>query len=220
MVAVRIFKFQKENLDIPSHLKTVIPTELRDAFYRARFAAGVAFRYVEYMALRHANRYQAMCPAKSVHYRNHQLSILRLFSWHHDYHWRNPTLAPTEKLDRALLDFHIDQTAYRSYEASFIKYRESLMVGPFRAWQHAKRGVEVMAAKSKLSEVNRRMWNQFWYINFQGEMLKWESRFKALVIPPWEEIVDELYEAILECVEGAEDFLANSGYDTGSRDGV
>ncbi|KNG82767.1 hypothetical protein ANOM_008515 [Aspergillus nomiae NRRL 13137] len=217
MVAVRIYGFQKENLDIPAHLVTIIPTALRDAFYRARFIAGRAFRYLEYIEIRQANRYQAMCPRTSRNYYSHQMSVLRLFSWRHDYHWRNPTLAPTEKLDPAILCFHIDQSAYQSYQAVFAKYQDAFMSGPFRVWHDAKRAVEATAAKSNLSEVEQRMWNQFWRVNFLGEMQKWESRATALAIPSWEEIVDELYDAILECVEGAEDMLANPAHGIASK---
>ncbi|KAE8383363.1 hypothetical protein BDV26DRAFT_287560 [Aspergillus bertholletiae] len=210
MVAVRIYSFQEEHLDIPTHLKTTIPTELRDAFYRARFIAGRTFRGLEYLEISQANRYQAMCPCTNINYYRHQTSVLRLFSWHHDYHWRDPTLAPTEKLDPAILCFHIDQSAYQSYQAIFAKHREAFMSGLFLAWDNAKRAMEAIAAKVRLSEIERRMWNQFWHISFLGEMQKWESRALALSLPSWEEIIDELYDAILECVEGADDMLANA----------
>lgn len=212
MVAVRIYEFQKEHLDIPAHLETIIPAELRTAFYRAKYIAGQTFRQLEYLEIRQANRYQAMCPPTSINYYNHQMSVLRLFSWRHDYHWRNPTLAPTEKLDPAILCFHIDQSAYQSYQTIFTKYQETFMSGHFLAWHNIKRAVDATVAKSKLNDVEKRMWNQFWHTNFLGEMQKWESRAMALAIPSWEEIVDELYNAILECVEGAEDMLANAAH--------
>lgn len=216
MVAIRIYGFQQENLNIPSHLETIIPAELRTAFYRARYIAGQTFRNLEYLEICQANRYQAMCPRASVNYYNHQVSVLRLFSWRHDYHWRNPTLAPTEKLDPAILRFHIDQSAYQSYQAIFAKYQEAFMSGHFLAWHNVKRAVEATTAKSNLSEMEQRMWNQFWHVSFLGEMQEWESRVMTLAIPSWEEIVDEFYNAILECVEGAEDMLANTAHGNAS----
>ncbi|KAE8352979.1 hypothetical protein BDV28DRAFT_117995 [Aspergillus coremiiformis] len=219
MVAVHMYRFQQENLDIPSHLRTTIPTDLRQAFYRAKSIAGLAFRYLEYLELRHANRYQAMCPRTSTQYLNHQASVWRLFSWRHDYQWRNPTLAPTEKLDPSLLAFHIDQSAYQSYEAVFAKFRGVFLAGPFVAWHNAKHAVEVTTAKCNLGEVDHRMWNQFWHVHFLGEMQQWETRAKALALPSWEEIVSEFYDAILECVDGAEDMLARKAHGVGAKDG-
>ncbi|KAB8079027.1 hypothetical protein BDV29DRAFT_152159 [Aspergillus leporis] len=216
MVAVRIYWFQKENLEIPPHLKTIVPSELREAFECAKLTAGRTLKVLDYLELRYANRFQAMCPSSSPNYHKHHLSVLRLFSWHHDYHWRNPTLGPTEKLDPNLLGFYIEQTAYQDYVTIFTKYLLWFRSEPYLAWYKAKRVVEETAAKSKLSDMDRRMWNHFWHVSFLGEMYKWECRIKTLDVPSWDEVVDELYGAILDCVDGAE-MLANKSSGVGEE---
>ncbi|KAF7594527.1 hypothetical protein BBP40_008974 [Aspergillus hancockii] len=216
MVSLRIYWFQKDRLEIPPHLKSIVPAELREAFERAKSTAAQTLKILDYLELRHANRFQEMCPPSNPNYRKHQLSVLRLFSWRHDYHWRSPTLAPTEKLDPNLLGFHIEQSTYQNFVAMFTKNLVWFRSGPYLAWYKAKRVVEETAVESKLSNMDRRMWNHFWHVHFLGEMQKWEYRAKALEIPSWEEAVDELYVAILECVDGAE-MLANESRSAGDK---
>ncbi|KAK1141511.1 hypothetical protein N8T08_009051 [Aspergillus melleus] len=55
-----------------------------------------------------------------------------------------------------------------------------------------------------MGEMNIRMWRQFWEERFLAENEKREADLKNVVLPQWDEVVDELYQAILERAEGAE----------------
>ncbi|KAE8144862.1 hypothetical protein BDV25DRAFT_134294 [Aspergillus avenaceus] len=209
MVATEIYCFTKEKLDIPQYLKAAVPYELCEKFYHARKIAGNVFKLTRRLETRHASRYYAMCPSSHESFPMHYTSMQRLFSWESDYHSQHVTLAPTPKLDREILLFHINQEAYETYADMYTRYYTGFCAKDYPMWLDAKRMVEVTAASSVLNHMDRRMWNDFWY-GFTDEMYKWESRVPRLALPAWKDIVEEVYNAILERVEGAEELAEHS----------
>ena len=54
-------------------------------------------------------------------------------------------------------------------------------------------------------------WRVWWEGKFADDMWKWEVCLEGLILPTWEEIIDDLYLMINDRVEDAEN-LANTFY--------
>ncbi|KAI9927636.1 hypothetical protein ASPWEDRAFT_186958 [Aspergillus wentii DTO 134E9] len=208
--------FDKENLVLPLHLRAIIPRKAYDAFSHACQAASEAFRALKIVESRHAYRFRAMCSrANSTHYEKHVESIRCLLDWTQNDGVYNPTLAPSPKISADVLHFHVDQRTYDAYVVEYAYMLESFISVPYRNWLKAKVTLERTISSSGMSEMDQCQWRRWWNSAFLAEMAKWESRVEGLVVPSWEEIIDEVYQAILERVDSAkplvDSFYVNSG---------
>lgn len=200
----RRYIFDKDSLVLPSWLKSITPKAALTALHEVREAATIAFNGLKALELKHSARHKAMCP--TTHPLQHALhadSVDRLINWATDMKPHNPTLAPAPKLSPYVLQFHVDQRAYDAFVEEYTRCLEEYVMGPYADWLRAKANLDDVVERSDMNELNLHQWRRWWEGEFLGEMAKWEERLEELVLPSWEEIVDEMYRLILERVDDA-----------------
>lgn len=201
MSHTRRYIFDMYNIRLPNHLYSICPKELLDALDNVRIIASKTFAALKRLERQYNKRYYRMCPRHDEHhYYVHVESVRRLMNWKVDHDPCCPTLAPAAKLNPYLLHFHVEEEAYAAYAAEYARLRRQYLDGPHRAWIDATSAVFRALEGSDLSGMNMRHFCR-WWTSFLREMRKWEDRFDELVLPPWEKIVEEVYDAIEERVD-------------------
>lgn len=204
------YLFDKECLVLPADLKQCLPSEITQGFIQARWAASKALHLIKVVERNYNRRYYAMCPHTSPdRVFAHVESVTRLVTWKSDYNHTNPTLAPTAKIDPNTLSFCIDHRAYDQFACEYITLLEKFINEQYRRWIEAKRELDARVKRANLNATDFDNWNRFWSLTFLVEMNKWEGRLEGLVLPSWEEIMDNLCRLILEFVESPQGALTH-----------
>lgn len=195
---------------LPSWLQ--VPPEIHAAHVELHKAAAHAITCMRALMAIRDTRYNAMCPdTMGVIYHVHVNSMKRLLDWKADYCPDDPALAPAPKIPREALNFFVDPINYGSFVDKYTNAVAQFMAGPFQAWRDLKSQVEHLVARLMDNDFQYMEWRRWWEGTFIDEMWKWEVCTEALVIPTWEEIIDEVYLLIIDRVEDAE-VLADSFY--------
>lgn len=83
-------------------------------------------------------------------------------------------------------------------------------MGPYVDWLRAKSHLEhVIETTGRMNEMNKRQWLRWWQVEFLGEMATWEETLEELILPSWEEIIDEIYQLVRERVDSS--MMASAG---------
>ncbi|OJK03413.1 hypothetical protein ASPACDRAFT_56824 [Aspergillus aculeatus ATCC 16872] len=72
----------------------------------------------------------------------HAQSIDRLFNWRRDYIPGNPTLAPSAKIPRSAVRFHVDRAAFAAYAARYTALLDMYLTTYYRRYREAVGAVE------------------------------------------------------------------------------
>lgn len=204
------YLFDRECLVLPADLKQRLPSEITQGFIHARWAASKALHLIKIVERNYNKRYYAMCPhTTSDRLFAHIDSVSRLATWKSDYNHTNPTLAPTSKIDPNSLSFRIDHRAYDEFARKYIDLLEYFINGPHKRWIEAKQELNARVENANLNSTDYDNWHRFWSLTFLVEMNKWEGRLEGLVLPSWEEIMDDLCRLIMELVESPQDALTD-----------
>ncbi|PYH45856.1 uncharacterized protein BP01DRAFT_391228 [Aspergillus saccharolyticus JOP 1030-1] len=152
----------------------------------------------------------------------HTQSIDRLFNWRRDYIPGDPTLAPTAKIPCCALRFHIDEAAYTAYATRYTALLDWYLAKVYQPYREAVRAVEECLVPGKghdgghgadgsnssnaqpetaMPEMDRRQFKRWWEAVFVQEMMRWENRIPLLVVPSFEQVVGEVWEAVGDAVE-------------------
>lgn len=194
--------FDKEKIKLPPHLQTVLTHDARVMLQKVVENASVAFCQLKSMEKLRDQRYRAMCSRRDhSSYFIHAESVDRLFSWGQDHKPHDPALAPPAKISPDMLHFHVNQHAYDKYKREYTNALERYLTHPYQHWRDSKKNLEQFVAKSGISEMNHESFLRWWRDTFLAEMAKWEDRLAGLLLPSWEEVVDDVYFAILERVD-------------------
>lgn len=197
-----MYIFDKDKIKLPYHIESVITRESHQALDHVLLAATDAFHQLRKMEKLRDERYRAMCSREDVaHYIQHAESVDRLFSWGQDGRPNDPTLAPAAKLSPYILHFHVDPRAYALYMHEYTAALENYINHPYRNWQKAKYMLCHVITNSNIHPIEMGEWRRWWNDTFLPEMGKWEDRLTGLLLPSWEDVVDDMYRAILERVE-------------------
>ncbi|PLB47120.1 hypothetical protein P170DRAFT_477983 [Aspergillus steynii IBT 23096] len=206
--------FDPKNLKLPLHLCPSLPLGCRQSFERCRRAALLAYDGFKNLTEIHSLRYKAMCPPPnpnnlarpSVYSFSraylHSLSVDHLLNWP-VLRANVVTIAHPPKIPAEILSFTVDQRAYEAYLVGFERVLTCYVNGAYWEYMRAKDAVEDVIAKANMNVVDRRMWRHFWTARFLVENESWEEDLKNMVLPSWDEIVEELDTVIWERVEGA-----------------
>lgn len=193
--------FDKEKIKLPHHLQSLLPQNAHQMLLKVVDDASRAFRYLRTMEDYRDERYRTMCPRNSyTSYHMHADSVARLFSWSTDHKPNDPTLAPTPKLSPDILHFNVNQMSYDEYMRDYTVRLERFLCGPYHNWRISKKNLEKLVANSGLNQMEHQEFLGWWRSTFMAEMAKWEDRLAGLLLPSWEEVVDDVYKAILERV--------------------
>jgi hypothetical protein len=190
----------------------ILPPEVRDGIFELRFKAMAAVFAMKSLMITHDSCYYQLCSEtpESVVYQVHQASMRRLLEWKEDWDFVDPTPAAAHKIPRASLQFSVDSIAYGKFTLEYTNRIAAYMAGPFQHWRQYRTEVEHLAFRlmgHKKTDYDE--WRAWWDGQFAVAMWKWESCLEGLVLPTWEEIIDDVYLMITDRVEDAQE-LANS----------
>lgn len=195
-----LYIFDKQKLLIPHYMEATVPPDLRDAIYRARKAASVAFQGLKKVERFHAERYHRLCPADDIkHYHKHKISVDRLLECEVKSS-SDPPLTMCPKIPLCVINFHIDKRAYESFQNRYELIRLGYLHGPFRQWRVLKRQVDYVFEKCEMDDHDKEL-SMNWWKGFQHEMVVWERRVNNLALPKWNDIVDDLAKLIEQRVD-------------------
>lgn len=221
MPQTELYLFDKDCLVLPPTLKQSLPSDIIQAFNNARWAASHALQYIKAVERNHNKRFNAMCPLNNAEQAlNHIGSVSRLMARrtrnNNNFANFDPTLAPDAKLDPSTIKLTVDQRTYDEYAQKYIELLEGFLENPYRLWLEAKADVESRVANANFDEMQYSYWHRFWDLTFLVEMQKWEGRLQGLILPSWEEVMDDLRRVVLECVDSPHAVLK----DTYDRSGI
>lgn len=171
------------------------PPELRDAMFQLHYKATVAIFGMQSLMVARDNRYFKMCPEgiDSMTYRMHRSSMVRLLEWKEDWDSMDPTLSSAAKIPRETLQFYVDSIAYGSFVYEYTNRIDIFMGGAFREWRQMRAEVEHLAFRLMgHMKHNYGEWRAWWDGKFADDMWKWEVCLEGLVLPTWEEIIDDV----------------------------
>ncbi|KAJ5824548.1 hypothetical protein N7447_006888 [Penicillium robsamsonii] len=190
------------------------PPEVRHALNTLQYKAMVAIYDMKSLMLIRDNRYFQLCPQNtgSVIHQLHQSSINRLLEWKEDWTFIDPTLASAAKIPRDSLHFCVDSIAYGKFTCEYTRKIDEFMSGSFQSWRQLRAEIGHLAYRLMSDNPHGyEEWRVWWEGKFADDMWKWEVCLEGLILPTWEEIIDDVYLMIHDRVEDAQD-LANSFY--------
>ncbi|KAJ5788229.1 hypothetical protein N7457_003219 [Penicillium paradoxum] len=185
----------------------LVPPEVRDAMLHLEYRATVAIFSMKSLMVMRDSRYFEMCPSDkdSASYKMHKASMQRLLEWKEDWDILDPTLATSAKIPRESLRFCVDSIAYGRYISEYTTRIDLFMSGPYQHWRQMRIEVEHLAFRlmgHKKHEYEE--WRTWWDGKFANDMWEWDSCLEGLVLPLWEEVVDDVYLMIKDRVEEPE----------------
>lgn len=193
--------FDEKRVTVPRHLQHVVPKTACNATHELRSAAILAAKGLRHMqALRNA-RHEAMCPNyPSPCTSKHVESLERLFEKRLSRS-AEPAFTrcsmPSEVTGKPF-QFHKDQLAYDQFASFYSSELEYYLSDTYTRYLMARARLDVEMREADLDDLNRQEWEWWWNKVYLVEMSKWEKELKELVIPSWEEIIDELHQALNE----------------------
>lgn len=206
-VSIRDYHFNEKDFEIPSWLK--VPTDLHNSMTTLCYLACVAIKSMRQIMVFHDKRYNALCSGDlGLIYDMHVYSIKRLLEWKEQTDKEDPTLAPAPKIPRDTLKFTLDPQHYQRFSEWYHDNVKNFIVGPYGDYRQYKHELSITAAQT-LDEHAYREWRHWWDGTFMPAMWKWEACLEGMILPTWEEVIDDVFIMILDRVEDAE-ALANS----------
>ncbi|KAJ5605598.1 hypothetical protein N7510_008379 [Penicillium lagena] len=189
-----------------------VPPELQDSHDKLHKAAIGALAGMHSLMTLREQRYSAMCPeTMGLIYHVHANSMKRLLEWKEDWNPANCTLAPSPKIPRDSIKFCVDALSYSGFTTKYVNAVQEFIRGPYRLYCEKKTQIEYLAARLMSHDSYYMEWRRWWESTFAVEMCKWEGCIEGLVIPTWEEMIDEVSLLIVDRVEDADE-LASSFY--------
>ncbi|KAL4864468.1 hypothetical protein BDV12DRAFT_205665 [Aspergillus spectabilis] len=207
------FLFEKENLVLPTYLKSILDEDLHASFDKCCLTAAKAFWSMRTISDQRQMRFKFLCPTDDfTRLAGHCNAIDRLIAWREDYDSANPTLAPTPKITRASLALCISREAYEEWAREYNLGLEKYMEGEYQEHRISKGnfevGIEMAKNGGRLSVGDAWLLGVFFREEFLPAMKQWEECVALLALPKYEELVDELFWAVAESVEGGEALIA------------
>ncbi|CAI7638309.1 unnamed protein product [Penicillium glandicola] len=206
------YTFDPNDFVVPQWI--LAPPEVRNAMITLRYRAMVAIYGMKSLMLARDTRYFALCPKHtgSLTYQLHQSSMRRLLEWKEDWDFVDPTLAAAVKIPRDTLQFCVDSIAYGKFTCDYTNKIDGFMSGAFQSWRQLRTEIGHLAFRLMSHKPHDyKEWCAWWEGKFADDMWKWEVCLEGLILPTWEEIIDDVYLMISDRVEDAQ-ALANSFY--------
>ncbi|KAJ5170785.1 uncharacterized protein N7500_003568 [Penicillium coprophilum] len=184
------------------------PPEVRNAMKTLQYKAMVAIYDMKTLMITHDNRYFQLCPQNtaSMAYQLHKSSMNRLLEWKEDWNFADPTLAAAAKIPGTLSNSASTQSPTENLPI------DEFMSSSFQSWRQLRAEIGHLAYRLMSDKPHDyEEWRAWWEGKFADDMWKWEVCLEGLILPTWEEIIDDVYLMIHDRVEDAQD-LANSFY--------
>jgi hypothetical protein len=205
------YQFNGQNFDVPAWLQ--VPPEVRTALGYIRTKVLVAITLMKQLMIIRNNRFFETCPTKyGSLYRLHVRSVNRLLEWRENWNQLDPTLSVSVKIPREALRFCVDEFAYSRFSADYTSKIHTLMSGAFQQWRGARLATDHLACRlMSNNEQNYFEWRKWFDGEFTAHMWEWETCLKSLLLPTWEEVIDDLFLMIMDRVQDAQE-LADTFY--------
>jgi hypothetical protein len=205
------YQFNELDFDLPPWLQA--PPEVRNALADLRINVLVTITLMKQLMIIRNNRFFETCPTKSgLMYQLHVSSVKRLLEWKENWNQVDPTLSVSVKIPREALRFCVDEFAYARFTAKYTSQVHILMSGAFQQWRAARHATDHLACRlMNAHEQEYREWRKWFDGDFTAHMWQWETCLKSLLLPTWEEVIDDLFLMINDRVEDAEE-LADTFY--------
>lgn len=200
------YAYDAKDYCLPSYLW--VPEEVRLMHLQIAESAYTVIQGLRFLHQLRSKRFLAMCPQKQGPvFDKHSRSLQQLFEWKEQCDPANPTLAPAAKIPGAILGFHLNQVAYDTY---FTLYFNTLAKFNAIEWStYCQRMFSIKhVASQQMGHADYMAWLYWWRSEFKPAMSKWQVFVKDVNLPNWEEIVDELYDMIIERVEDSDEITA------------
>ncbi|CRL25275.1 unnamed protein product [Penicillium camemberti] len=206
------YNFDPNAFIIPQWI--LVPPEVRNAMLTLQYKAMIAVYGMKSLMIARDHRYFELCPKNMgpIVYQLHQSSMRRLLEWKEDWNFADPTLAASAKIPRSTLQFCVDSIAYGKFTCDYTNKIDGFMSGPFQSWRQFRMEIGHLASRlmsHRPHDYNE--WRAWWEGKFADDMWKWEVCLEGMILPTWEEIIDDVYLMINDRVEDAQE-LAKSFY--------
>ncbi|KAF3480451.1 uncharacterized protein GIQ15_05798 [Arthroderma uncinatum] len=190
--------FDRQKTILPRELSLTVPEDVLQTFNIVRQKADAALKGFLFLEQRYRYRYYYLCPLKPLQrIRKHINSIDRLLNWSTN---RNEFTSVSAKIPACVISFKVDEAAYAEFTASFNKFREGYLRGPYRTWLNADSYFGAYIDDANMPMYTRRMLIEWWN-GFRGEMRVWEEKAHSLTLPSWQSIIAELAGIIEERID-------------------
>ncbi|KAL3477371.1 hypothetical protein BJX99DRAFT_127276 [Aspergillus californicus] len=200
-----------EHLKLPRTLKRIIVGDLLIAFSRCCLRAGLVCHLMRNLNRHRETRFKVMCPKKNARFDQHSSSIDRLMEWKKDDDPSNPTLAPAARIPQFAIKTRAHRQTYLTWMKLYNSNYKRLVNGPVRKYLAAKKELEERTyeahARGDMGRYHTIMWRRFYAGKLLRPMMWWEERVPKLAIQSYEEMVQDLNHAIIERVEGGEEYM-------------
>ncbi|KXG54613.1 uncharacterized protein PGRI_077570 [Penicillium griseofulvum] len=206
------YNFEPNAFTIPQWI--LVPPEVRCAMKDLQCRAMEAICGMKHLMVSRNERYFKLCPQNtgSITYRLHHSSMERLLQWKEDWKLADPTLAAAAKIPRDSLQFCVDSIAYGKFTYDYTHKIDHYMSGEFQNWRQFRTEIGHLAYRLMSHKPHDyEEWRIWWEGKFAEDMWKWEVCLEGLILPTWEEIIDDVYLMIHDRVEDAQS-LADSFY--------
>ncbi|KAJ5591576.1 uncharacterized protein N7459_001945 [Penicillium hispanicum] len=199
------YKWSQESFQIP--VGVMAPPELHAAMPNLAKRALQAINAMQELRGLRDNRYNALCPISlGFTYDMHASSVKRLLEWREDWVPNDPSLAPSVKIPREALSFYLDPNNFATFASWYTHKVELYLRGPYSVYRSFLLDIEYLAARL-INEVDYKEWRKWWDGTFKPEMFKWETCLEGLVIPTYEEVIDDVYLMVIDRVEDAQQLV-------------
>lgn len=203
---------------LPPYIRENLIGPLRRALDRCYYTGLATIKGIRALHRHRDERYRALCPVEpnKLRFIAHTNSINRLREWKESFTSPGgfgpdgPAIAPSAKIPREVIQISYHREAYEEWAGHFNDALNMLRNERYRGYCIAKADFEEML------RVGKNYGNRYpgyvieelevhWRDNFVPEMLNWEEMIPRLELPSFEALVEEVFEAVIESVEGAED---------------
>ncbi|KAJ5295324.1 hypothetical protein N7508_010145 [Penicillium antarcticum] len=209
------YRFNEMDFVLPTWVH--VPAEVRNGLADIRKKVMVTVTLMKQLMLIRNNRFFEICPTRSgALHQVHVLSVKRLLEWKERWDQIDPTLSVSVKIPCETLRFCVDEFAYARFTTDYTEKIHTLMSGAFQQWRAACHAVSHLSCRLMVGKEQDYLdWRKWFDGEFTAHMREWENCLKGLVLPTWEEVIDDLFLMIHDRVEDAEE-LAETFYIRGA----
>ncbi|KAL3444890.1 hypothetical protein BJX65DRAFT_310480 [Aspergillus insuetus] len=187
------FALDDSKICLPDSLKSIIPEQLSASYENCHRSGLRAFGVLKRLTECHEGRYVALCPRDDVHVERCAMHSDTISQFREYYGENREAAVPTERQNREyreefdgmLIEYF--ETVYELYRLARVQFEKHMQLARKENW---------------ISESASRDLLDFYWRSFRMEMFRWEELIASLGTPSYEELVDEIYWATQECVEG------------------
>ncbi|KAJ0417749.1 hypothetical protein BJY00DRAFT_315541 [Aspergillus carlsbadensis] len=210
------FVLDDSKICLPDSLKSIIPEKLSASYENCHRSGLRAFGVLKRLTKYHEGRFGALCPSDDVDVERWVMHSDTISRFREFYDRKREAMIsntiPCPKIPRKYVRLTVDHRAYDTWASEFdgmlVEYFETVLELYKLARGQFEQHMRLARKENWMCESASRELYDFYYGSFSVEMSRWENLIASLVTPSYEELVDDIYWAVRECVEGGEQLAA------------